>query len=113
MWKTKYNNYYLVKDYHYNKYTFNIVRFIEKEPNNKDKIFTYITNLNINHNNIKKVVELGRRRWKIENQGFNIQKNNIFDIRGLEMLHYHMTSVDPAIIIESATRLLYGISTTE
>lgn len=40
-------------------------------------------------------------------------ENNIFDIRGLEMLHYHMTSVDPAIIIESATRLLYGISTAE
>lgn len=77
---TIHNNYYLVKDYHYNKYTFNIVRFIEKQPNNKDKIFTYITNLIVNDNNIKAIIELGRRRWKIENQGFNIQKNNIFDI---------------------------------
>lgn len=86
---SKHKNYYLVKDYHYNKYTFNIVRFIEKTPDKKDKIFTYITNLNINDNNIKKVIELGRRRWKIENQGFNIQKNNIFDITHMCSLNYN------------------------
>lgn len=37
-------------------------------------------------------------------------EKNVFDIHGLEMLHCHMTGVDPATIIESATRLLYGIS---
>ena len=31
---------------------------------------------------------MGRRRWKIENQGFNIQKNNIFDITHMCSLNY-------------------------
>ena len=77
---TKHKNYFLVKDYIYNKYKFNIIRYIEKTKNKKDKIFTYITNLTISDNNIKQIIELGRQRWKIENQGLNIQKNNIFDI---------------------------------
>lgn len=77
---SKYENYYLVKDYDYNKYKFNIVRYIEKEPNKDDKIFTFITNLSVDDNNIKKIIEMGRHRWKIENQGFNNQKNIYFDI---------------------------------
>ena len=36
-------------------------------------------------------------------------ENNIFDNNGLEMLYNHMTGIDPAAIIESATRQLYGI----
>ena len=83
------DNYFLVKDYHYNKYIFNIIRFIEKIPNKKDKIFTYITNLNVNDLNIKQIIQLGRKRWKIENQGFNIQKNNIFNITHMCSLNYN------------------------
>ena len=86
---SKHKNYFLLKDYHYNKYTFNIIRYIEKTPNKKDKIFTYITNLITNDNNIKKITKLGRQRWKIENQGFNIQKNNIFDITHMCSLNYN------------------------
>lgn len=82
-------NYFLVKDYIYNKYTFNIVRYIEQQENNSDKIFTYITNLIVNDNNIKDIIELGRRRWKIENQGFNNQKNIYFDITHMYSLNYN------------------------
>lgn len=82
-------NYFLVTDYQYNKYKFNIVRYIEKIENKKDKIFTYITNLVVDDNNIKDIIALGRRRWKIENQGFNIQKNNIFDITHMCSLNYN------------------------
>lgn len=70
-------NYFLVKDYEYNKYKFNIVRFNDLV---EDKIFTFITNLWIDDNNIKDIINLGRNRWKIENQGFNNQKNIYFDI---------------------------------
>ena len=35
------------------------------------------------------MIELGRKRWKIENQGFNIQKNNIFDITHMCSLNYN------------------------
>ena len=90
---TIHEDYYLVKDYQYGKYKFNIVRFIEHAPPNqkykKDKIFTYITNLFTDDGNIKKIIEMGRRRWKIENQGFNNQKNIYFDITHMCSLDYN------------------------
>ena len=88
-----YKDYFLVKDYQYGKYKFNIVKFIEHAPpnkkNQKDKIFTYITNLYIDDDNIKKIIEMGRQRWKIENQGFNNQKNIYFDITHMCSLNYN------------------------
>lgn len=78
------NNYFLVKDYQYNKYTFNIVRYIEDS-----KVFTYITNLTVDDSNIKTIIDLGRRRWKIENQGFNVQKNILFNINHMCSLNYN------------------------
>ena len=78
------NNYFLVKDYQYNKYTFNIVRYIEDS-----KVFTYITNLTVDDSNIKTIIDLGRRRWKIENQGFNVQKNILFNINHMCSLDYN------------------------
>lgn len=38
-------------------------------------LFTHITDLLINRNNIVKASETGRLRWKIENEGFNTLKN--------------------------------------
>ena len=29
---------------------------------------------------VKEAIEIGRNRWKIENEGFNAQKNGTFDI---------------------------------
>lgn len=78
------NDYFLVKDYQYNKYSFNIIRHIENS-----KVFTYITDLSINDSNIKTVIDLGRKRWKIENQGFNIQKNILFNINHMCSLDYN------------------------
>jgi len=40
----------------------------------------YITDLSITDKNIEETMYLGRKRWKIENEGFNIQKNGTFDI---------------------------------
>lgn len=72
------------------KYTFNIVRFIETgPPNKKDKIFTYITNILINDNNIEKIITMGRLRQKIENEGFNNQKNIYFSINHMCSLNYN------------------------
>ena len=42
--------------------------------------FVYMTDLSITNKNIEKTIYLGRKRWKIENEGFNIQKNRTFDI---------------------------------
>ena len=86
---SKHNGYFLVRDYKYNDYTFNIVRYIEHQKEKSDKIFTYITNLFVDDNNIKEIIKLGRRRWKIENQGFNNQKNIYFDITHMCSLDYN------------------------
>ena len=42
--------------------------------------FVYITDLSIRNRNIEETIYIGRKRWKIENEGFNIQKNGTFDI---------------------------------
>lgn len=86
---SNHKDYFLVKDYQFNSYTFNIVRYIEHQYKKTDKVFTYITNLQINDKNIAEIVNLGRNRWKIENQGFNIQKNNIFNITHMYSLNYN------------------------
>lgn len=86
--ETKLNNYFLVKNYSYHKHFFNIVRFIEN-----NKTFTYITNLDINDKNISDIVLLGRNRWKIENNGFNLQKNNTFDITHMCSYNYNAMKV--------------------
>ena len=45
--------------------------------------FVFITSLKINESNYPEIVKLGRSRWKIENEGFNVQKNRTFDIEHL------------------------------
>ena len=40
----------------------------------------YITDLSITNKNIEESIYVGRKRWKIENEGFNVQKNGTFDI---------------------------------
>lgn len=82
--ETNLKNFFLVKNYSYHKHTFNIVRLIED-----NKYFTYITNLNINDQNISDIISLGRNRWKIENNGFNLQKNNTFDITHMCSYNYN------------------------
>lgn len=82
-------NYYIVKDYQYNKYKFNIIRFIEYNQNMDNKTFTFITNLVVTDNNIKTLISMGRRRWKIENNGFNNQKNILFNISHMCSLDYN------------------------
>ena len=38
-----------------------------------------MTDLPVTDKNIQETIEIGRARWKIENEGFNMQKNGTFD----------------------------------
>ncbi len=49
-----------------------------KESHNR---FTWLTNLDVNENNIRELVFGGRLRWKIENEGFNSQKNLGYNLK--------------------------------
>lgn len=72
-----------IKDYEYVTgldYQEEKVNIIKYTDNKKGTEFVYITDLPITNKNIKATINIGRRRWKIENEGFNIQKNGTFDI---------------------------------
>lgn len=56
-----------------------IYYYTEKKikPDGKEQTteFAWITDITITKNNARKIVNAGRNRWKIENQGFNRQKH--------------------------------------
>ena len=80
--ETSISNYYLSKNIIFNKNKLNVIKFIEKKKN-KEIIFRYITNLDVKDSNIKEIVILARKRWKIENVGFYNQKHRVFNITHL------------------------------
>lgn len=45
--------------------------------------YQWITNIRLTARNLEEMTEAGRGRWKIENEGFNNQKNGIYDIEHL------------------------------
>lgn len=75
-------NYYLSTSIEYKKVILNVFKFIETKKN-KETTFRYVSNIQVNDDNIDKVVKLGRQRWKIENEGFYTQKHKTFDITHL------------------------------
>ena len=80
--ETSFKNYFLSTDIEYHNNLINVIKYIEKK-NNKEITFRYITNLIVNNYNIKEIVTLGRKRWKIENEGFYTQKHRTFNITHL------------------------------
>ncbi len=76
-------NYFLSSGIVFKDNTFQAFRYIEKDKDNNVTVFNYISDLKIDNRNIEEIVKLGRSRWKIENEGFNIQKNGTFNISHL------------------------------
>lgn len=74
--ESRIKNYEYVTGLDYQENKINVIRY--KEENKSE--FVYITDLSISNKNIQESIYLGRKRWKIENEGFNIQKNGTFDI---------------------------------
>lgn len=75
--ESKKANYEYVTNLDYQEEKINIIRYTDR---NKKTEFVYMTDLPISNKNIEATVDLGRKRWKIENEGFNVQKNRTFDI---------------------------------
>ncbi len=80
--ETNLPNYYLSTNIEFNNNFFSCLRYIETKDN-ETTVFNYITNINANDDNIKEIISLGRHRWKIENEGFNEQKNGTYSISHL------------------------------
>lgn len=73
---TEYN---FVNEICYKEQILNIIQCIENNEK-KETTFTYITNINVKKENISELIDYGRKRWKIENEGFNIQKNHGYEL---------------------------------
>lgn len=85
---SKYNiteSYSYINNLDYNKFSLNVVEtFIEKKSKKKKDIneyFSHITDFVINRENYKSISLAGRLRWKIENEGFNEQKNGGYNLQ--------------------------------
>ena len=75
-------NYFLSSNIFFKDNYVNAFRYIETKED-KVTIFNYITDLKVDNYNIEEIVVMGRRRWKIENEGFNEQKNGTYKISHL------------------------------
>lgn len=67
--------------------------------------FQWITSIELKNKNLVEMIEAGRGRWKIENEGFNNQKNGIYDIEHLNSRnsnamknHYLLTQLSDIIM---------------
>lgn len=67
--------------------------------------FQWLTNIELTDRNMEEMINAGRGRWKIENEGFNNQKNGIYDIEHLNSRngnamknHYLLTQIADIIM---------------
>ena len=65
---------------------FNVYEY-EYTQDEKSHRFVWITNIDLKKNNLEEMVAAGRSRWKIENEGFNNQKNGLYRIEHLNSKH--------------------------
>ena len=75
-------NYFLSSNIEFKNNLINVFKYIEIKKG-KTTVFRYISNIKVDNNNIEMVIQLGRKRWKIENEGFYMQKHRTFDITHL------------------------------
>lgn len=75
------DEYRYVNEIDYEGYKLNVVEYKESSKT-KTTTFTYITSpkLKISDENKAEIVSVGRQRWKIENHGFNEQKNHGYEL---------------------------------
>ena len=67
----------------------NVFEYAYEDADGEKKRFQWVTNIRLTEYNIEEMVLSGRGRWKIENKGFNEQKNGIYDIEHLNSKNYN------------------------
>ena len=111
----------------YRGYSINFVEYREEEEVSKEKEqkgkatekkFYFITDLPIKNDQAIEVAEYGRRRWKIENEGFNTQKRQGYNLEHryshnyqATKNHYYLIQIGHMIaqIIEAWEKIWKGI----
>lgn len=85
--------------------TGNLFCYTYKREEKETVTFRWLTNIELTEKNLEEMVGAARGRWKIENEGFNNQKNGIYDIGHLNSRnskamknHYLLTQVSDIIM---------------
>jgi hypothetical protein len=91
------------------QYSLNVIEFLERQPDSHGQIQTlhykWITNFTVTSYNIDGLANQGARlRWKIENEGFNVQKNN-----GLNLEHVYSEDPNSSKVFYLLMQLAYSL----
>lgn len=85
--------------------TANLFCYTYKTEDKKTVTFRWLTDIELTEKNLEEMVNAARGRWKIENEGFNNQKNGIYDIGHLNSRnsnamknHYLLTQIADIIM---------------
>lgn len=80
-------------------------RYKKQEGGETKRVFLWANNIEVTKNNLEKLITAGRGRWKIENEGFNRQKNGIRKIGHLNSRdtkamknHYLLTQISDILM---------------
>jgi len=77
-----------VNDLDYNGYMVSVMELEIEKNDKKWKSFQWVTSLHITVRTAAEFAQTGRKRWLIENEGFNIQKNIRYYITHANSLNY-------------------------
>lgn len=81
--------------------TFHVFEYEHQRKRGEAKVrFVWAGSIKLTERNLEELIKTGRKRWKIENEGFNNQKNGIYEIehlnsrnaRGMKN-HYLLTQI--------------------
>lgn len=110
-----------VNDITYNQRKLNVLECVLETKDGTEQKFTFISDIGISKRNVRAMIDTGRNRWKIENQGFNNQKNVRYHIEHANSHnynamknHYLLTQIADILmqLFEKGTKLLKAIKKT-
>ncbi|HBC32689.1 MAG TPA: transposase [Clostridiales bacterium] len=107
-------------------FTANIFEYEYEKINKKTNVITkvkflWITDIELTNRNIEEMVKSARKRWKIENEGFNTQKNILYKIEHLNSKnpnamknHYLLTQISDILmqLYLAGTKILKDLKQT-
>lgn len=73
----------------YKKHPIHVLELKIERDGKKYKEFRWLSSMEIREEKVEEFVETGRKRWLIENEGFNIQKNHRYMITHANSLDYN------------------------
>lgn len=73
----------------YRNHPIHVLELKEERAGKVYKKFTWLSSIEIDEKTAEEMIETGRKRWLIENEGFNIQKNHRYMITHANSLNYN------------------------